>query len=132
MFSSSFNYKRHHPYNQVNTTEILNEVRDQEKLKKLSNKDQNEIYRLHVISLFQKKGVNMYAFGTELKIDNPYIFMGEGEINMLGCKKNFKVLIQGKYGSVTPNEIHTFVNILSRYGEDTFGVFVASFLARKL
>ncbi|CAG8635652.1 20686_t:CDS:2 [Gigaspora rosea] len=110
MFSSSFNYKRHHPYNQVNTTEILNEVRDQEKLKKLSNKDQNEIYRLHVISLFQKKG----------------------EINMLGCKKNFKVLIQGKYGSVTPNEIHTFVNILSRYGEDTFGVFVASFLARKL
>ncbi|KAF0497098.1 hypothetical protein F8M41_020790 [Gigaspora margarita] len=75
--SSSFNYNRHHPYNQVNTTKILKKVRDQEKFKKLSNNVQNEIYRLRVISLFHKKGVNMYAFETELKKDSPYIFIGE-------------------------------------------------------
>ncbi|RIB11547.1 hypothetical protein C2G38_2250089 [Gigaspora rosea] len=120
MSSSSFNYKRHHPYSQVNTTEILKKVRDQEKFTKLSNKDQDETYRLHVISLFQKKGVNMYSFETELKID------GEGEINMMGFMKNFKVLVQSKYESVTPNEINNFAHLLSSYDEDTLGVFVAS------
>ncbi|CAG8839264.1 34144_t:CDS:2, partial [Gigaspora margarita] len=59
----------------VNTTKILKKVRDQEKFKKLSNNVQNEIYRLHVISLFHNKGVNMYAFETELKKNSPYIFI---------------------------------------------------------
>ncbi|CAG8712228.1 11865_t:CDS:2, partial [Cetraspora pellucida] len=46
---------------QVNTNEVLKEVCDQEKFKKLSNKEQDEIYVL-------------YVFRTDLKIDNQYIF----------------------------------------------------------
>ncbi|CAG8576769.1 26977_t:CDS:2 [Gigaspora margarita] len=131
MSSSSFNFNRHHPYKQVNTNEILKKVRDQEKFKKLSNKDQDEIYRLHVISLFEKKGINMYPFETELKIDNPYIFKGEGEINMLGFIKNLKVLVQSKFELITPNEIRNFAKILSNHGEDTIGIFVASSFSKK-
>ncbi|CAG8849796.1 15074_t:CDS:2, partial [Gigaspora margarita] len=116
---------------QVNTAEILKKVRDQEKFKKLSNNDQDEIYMLHIIGLFQKKGVSMYSFEAELKKDSPYIFIGKGEINMLDFKKNFKVLLQSKFESVTPTEINKFATLLSSYDDDTIGVFAASSFSKK-
>ncbi|CAG8705968.1 354_t:CDS:2 [Cetraspora pellucida] len=120
----SFNYEnRYLPYEQVNTNEILKKVRDQKKFKKLSNKERDEIYVLHIISLFQKKGINMHAFRTDLKIDNQYIFTG--------FIKKFNTLVQSKYESVTPSEIGNFTNILSGYDEDTLGIFVASSFSKK-
>ncbi|CAG8849492.1 36866_t:CDS:1, partial [Gigaspora margarita] len=55
----------------------------------------------------------------------------KGEINMLGFIKNFKVLVQSIFESITSNEIYNFANILSSYGENTFGVYVASSFSKK-